>query len=507
MSENGSGTSDDSPMSALPVNWAQALLGEISEISPRFDSDNTDDNMEVTFLPMKAVEKMTGRFDGSATRRLGEVRKGYTFFKNGDLLFAKITPCMENGKVVVVESLRNGIGFGSTEFHVIRLHESLPRKFFFFFLIREDLRKDAQRSMTGTAGQLRVPPSYMQQIRVPLPPIAEQYRIVSRIEELFTKLDAGVRSLETVEAQLKRYRQSVLKSAFEGKLTEEWRRTHRDELEPASKLLERIKDERRKNVMGRYKEYPRIDTTSLPELPKGWIWTRMGEVIRIIDYRGRTPPFSSEGIPHLRSSNIRQGRILWDNLEYVSEETYSEYMTRGLPEKGDLLFTTEAPLGEVAFVPDQRFSVAQRMMILRPLKDVLDPKFLLYQIMSDRFQARLRGRGTGTTVTGVSSRNFRPLELAICSIAEQRKVAEDVDRHLSVIDNVESVIPINLRHAENLRRSILRRAFEGKLTRQDPSDEPASVLLERIRSSKMQGVCYQETKRKSRNDPKQPRLM
>lgn len=119
---------------------------------------------------MKCVKELTGRIDLSNTRKLSTVKKGYTPFIESDVLFAKITPCMENGKVAIAHNLKNGIGFGSTEFHVIRPQESLLRKLLFFFLIREDLRKDAQRNMTGSAGQLRVPVSYMQQLPIPPSP-------------------------------------------------------------------------------------------------------------------------------------------------------------------------------------------------------------------------------------------------------------------------------------------------------------------------------------------------
>ena len=167
------------------------------------------------------------------------------------------------------------------------------------------------------------------------------------------------------------------------------------------------------------------------ELPKGWVLTTVKETIKIIDYRGRTPPYSENGVPHLRSSNIRNRKIVWENLRYVSEETYQAYMTRGLPEKGDVLFTTEAPLGEVALAPEQRFSLAQRMMILRPIKDLLLSKFLLYQIENEDFQRKLSKSGTGTTVTGVSSRNFQPTPIILAPLNEQNRIVEKIEELFS----------------------------------------------------------------------------
>lgn len=487
---------DNNTLLELPRGWAWTKIGEIAEINPGLKDNNVSDNIGVSFLPMSAVDEQTGGFNSSIIRKYGEVKKGYTAFKNGDILFAKITPCMENGKITIVSNLKNGIGFGSTEFHIIRLiDEEMAKKLFFFYVLQENFRQDARKHMKGTAGQLRVPADYIRHAIFPLPPLSEQHRLVAKIEELFTKLDAGVEALKKVKAQLKRYRQSVLKHAFEGKLTEEWREAHKGEMEPASVLIERIKKERKKKAKRNYKELPPLDTSDLPELPKGWVWTRIGEIIHIIDYRGRTPPFSLEGIPHLRSSNIKNGKIMWDGLKYISETTYQKYMTRGLPQKGDLLLTTEAPLGDVALTPDQKFSLAQRIMMLRPLRGSLKPKYLFYQIMSERFQGRLKGKGTGTTVTGISSRNFRPLELIVPTLLEQDKIVEEIERRLSMADGVEKIVDESLKRSERLRQSILKTAFEGKLVPQDSSDEPAEKLLERIKAEKAKHVFKKKSKR------------
>jgi type I restriction enzyme S subunit len=211
----------------------------------------------------------------------------------------------------------------------------------------------------------------------------------------------------------------------------------------------------------------------------------MEQAIEIIDYRGRTPPYSDEGIPHLRSFNVKQGKITWDGITHVTETTYQEYMTRGLPESGDLLFTTEAPLGEVALAPtDTRFSMAQRLLLLRPLARLLDSKYLMYQLMASDFQASLSFRQTGSTVTGVSSRNLKPLPIRIPPLSEQRAIAEEVEQQLSVIAAADDYFAASLKRAGRLRQSILKEAFSGRLVPQDPTDEPASVLLERIKQER-----------------------
>jgi type I restriction enzyme S subunit len=234
---------DTSDLPEIPDGWVWTRVGEIGIVNPKFNAQLTPNDMDVTFLPMKCVEELTGHINLSLLKKVSEVKKGYTSFINGDILFAKITPCMENGKVAIADGLRNGIGFGSTEFHVIRLNERISRKLIFYFLIRSELRKDAQRNMKGTAGQLRVPQNYIIELIVPLPSYSEQHQIVEEIERRFSIVDEVEKIMEQSLKQAERLRMSILKRAFEGKLVPQ-----DPDDEPAEKLLERIKKEKRKNL-------------------------------------------------------------------------------------------------------------------------------------------------------------------------------------------------------------------------------------------------------------------
>lgn len=232
---------DKSDLPALPDGWVWTSLGELAALNPKF-MDDIPDELEVSFIPMKCVEELTGQVDLSLTKLYSEVKKGYTAFRNGDVLFAKITPCMENGKVSIVNNLKNGIGFGSTEFHVIRLNSGqMPNRFVFFFLVRESFRRDARMHMTGSAGQLRVPKIYLEEAPIPLPPLAEQHKIVEEIDRCFSVADAIEKDVGQSLKQAERLRQSILKRTFEGKLVPQ---DPTDE--PAEELLKRIRAERAK---------------------------------------------------------------------------------------------------------------------------------------------------------------------------------------------------------------------------------------------------------------------
>ena len=252
---------------ALPAGWVEASLWQVCLLNPRSFTDTIGYDCPISFIPMAAVEAKTGQIDLSRVRPYGEVRKGYTPFSEGDVLFAKITPCMENGKVAVVRGLTNGSGCGSTEFHVLRPPRWMSGDFLNYFLLQDEFRKEAQRNMAGTAGQLRVPASFLNESQIPLAPLAEQHRIVGEIETQFTRLDASVAALRRARANLKRYRASVLKAACEGRLVPieaDLARSEDRDYEPAGVLLERILSERRarwesqEKRRGNYKETLRL---------------------------------------------------------------------------------------------------------------------------------------------------------------------------------------------------------------------------------------------------------
>ncbi|MBI5605716.1 MAG: restriction endonuclease subunit S [Deltaproteobacteria bacterium] len=170
------------------MNWTMFPMPEVVDINPRRpQSIKLIDDDPITFVPMMAVSEKNAVIEAAEVRPYGEVKKGFTYFENKDVLFAKITPCMENGKSALAFGLKNNIGFGSTEFHVLRANQNvLDPRFLHYFIRRQTFRKEAKLRMRGAAGQQRVPQDFFEDVLIPLPCISEQRRIVEILDQADT---------------------------------------------------------------------------------------------------------------------------------------------------------------------------------------------------------------------------------------------------------------------------------------------------------------------------------
>ncbi len=437
------------------------------------------------------------------------MKKGYTPFREGDVLFAKITPCMENGKMAVVPPLKNGLGFGSTEFHVLRPYCKISAQYIYFFVSSESFRRDAEHNMTGAVGQRRVRTSYLADQSVPLAPAREQLRIVAKIEELFSELDKGIESLKTARARLNVYRQAVLKHAFEGKLTAQWREENQDKLEMPERLLDRIKQERKARYEQQLKEWKAAgekgskhkapkslplltaeELAEMPELPEGWSWTRFG----LLDIELKRGPFGSSITKSMFVPSgfkvYEQGNAIYRDVSrgsyFINGEKYEELSGfTVLP--GDFIVSCAGTVGRIFELPENVMAgvINQALMRVRINDTILRKSFFAKLFDSAFFQRKILSDAKGTAMVnlaGIKELNLVPV--AICSMSEQKEIDESLDARLSEVDQCERTIATSLQQAEALRQSILKRAFSGQLVPQNPHNETASVLLGRIRAER-----------------------
>lgn len=343
--------------------------------------------------------------------------------------------------------------------------------------------------------------------KILLPPLAMQNAILSKTEEIFSDLDNGIANFKKAQEQLKIYRQAVLKKAFEGELTKEWREKQSN-LPTAEELLKQIKEERTKwldaEISNGNSEAKRIKAKlkklnikiSNTDLPQNWCWsTFINACLFVIDCHNKTAPYENEGIFLVRTTNIREGKLdLVNKIKFVSEKTYKYWSRRAYPQPGDIIFTREAPMGEAAIIPKQtKICLGQRTMLLRTTPNLLDNKYLFYNILSEVFQQRMHKNAIGTGVKHLRVGDVENLTFPICSKAEQTQIVQELESRLSVCDKMEQSISESLEKAKALRQSILKKAFEGKLLSQAEIEqckqaadyEPASELLKKIKAEKL----------------------
>ncbi|MFZ1501232.1 MAG: restriction endonuclease subunit S [Giesbergeria sp.] len=312
------------------VGTKMVPLSEAVEINPKLDRSLLADDLDVSFVPMASVEALTGAIDVSTIRKYAEVKKGYTHFRDGDILFAKVTPCMENGKMAIARKLVNGVGFGSTEFHVLRPRAGVDARYIYNFVSSQTFRKEASGHMTGAVGLRRVPSAYLEEQLIPLPSIEQQCEIVAELEKQFSRLDEAVANLQRVKANLKRYKASVLKAAVEGRLVETEATLARREgrtYETGEQLLQRILEERRMKWVGHGKWKAPASPTADTTLPEGWMWASVDQLADVgtgaTPKRDKSAYWNDGDVPWVTSSVVN-GDFVDEASEFVTKLALAE---------------------------------------------------------------------------------------------------------------------------------------------------------------------------------------
>ena len=402
-------------------------------------------------------------------------------------------------------------------------HQGIELNYLFLLLMREKKRLVEQ----GQGGaQPNISQTILKAHEVPIAPSKEQQRIASRIDELFSRIDEGERALERVQKLVERYRQSVLKAAVTGELTREWREKNAGKIESGEAMLSRILDARsaawekaeldKMNAKGvkptndmwkqKYKGPTAPDGEDLRELPEGWVWATpvqlqapvsnaltigpFGSNLKVSDYR-------SSGVPLIFVRNIRSQQFSDESNKNVSSAKAAElssHVARG----GDVLITKMGdPPGDACIypehLPDAVITADCIKWTLHPLVQSKD--YIVAFINSSVGRAQFERITKGVAQQKVSLDRFRQIVIALPGPEEQRELAERLEIELERLRSVDLSIAVELKRATAARQSILRMAFSGRLVVQDPFDEPACALLERIAAKRSDGASTATSRR------------
>jgi type I restriction enzyme S subunit len=374
----------------------------------------------------------------------------------------------------------------------------------FVYYYFKSAKQLAESKATGTTFK-EISGTAFSKLSIPLPPTNEQHRIVAKIEELFSELDKGIENLKTAREQLKVYRQALLKHAFEGKLTAQWREQNRDKLETAAALLARIQTEREQRYQQQFQQWqttggskPKApkhlpplaaeELAELPELPEGWFGARLGWMTCSVEY-GTSAKSSESGVCSvLRMGNIQNGKFDWSDLVYTDDEAEIE---KYLLHYGDVLFNrTNSPelVGKSAIFKSKQPAIFAGYLIrVNQIPSIVDSQYVNYFLNSHI----AKQHGSTVKTDGVNQSNINGVKLVnypfpFCSLEEQKMIVEILDARISEVDQLEQTLATSLQQAEALRQSILKKAFSGQLVAQDANDEPAAALLARIKSEREQ---------------------
>ncbi|WP_411847432.1 restriction endonuclease subunit S [Roseibacillus persicicus] len=339
---------------------------------------------------------------------------------------------------------------------------ALPK--FVTFALNEPKVAKFLREGSGSTAQ---PHLYLRDLRktpIPLPPLPEQRRIVARIEEIFSRLDAGVAALHHAKAQLQRYRQSVLAAAVTGQLTQAWREQNPD-TEPVSELLASVLAEREEVWAGRGKYKPPVEVEGdLENLPSGWEWTTLAHLANhIADGTHKTPTYVEDGVAFLSAKDVNGFKLSFDTCRYIPREEHEQLIKRCFPKPGNVLVTKSGTIGRIAVVKTNReFSLFESVANV-PVLGQICSEFVAYAAQVGIAGAFGTKNKKGVAVRHLHLEDLRRLPIPLPSLAEQNQIVAEAEARTTAIDHLEAELDRQITHATRLRQSTLSSAFSGKL--------------------------------------------
>lgn len=428
-------TEDEKPFE-IPEGWMWCRLGTVVAMNPK--NDITDD-LDVAFVPMACVSDGYGNSHTFEVRKWREIKKGFTHFADGDIGIAKITPCFQNRKSAIFKELKNGCGAGTTELSIIRtIGKTMCAEYLLWFAKSDYFISNGVKSFTGTAGQQRIHKDYLSTCLFPLPPLAEQKRIVAKIEELLPLIDRYEQAWTKLEDFNKRFpvdmQKSILQMAIQGKLVEQ-----RPEEGTGEELYQQIQAEKQRLIkegkLKKEKPLPEITEDEVPfEIPENWKWVRLSSIG--VTQTGNTPPkahpeYIGSHVPFITPGDILNGNICYNNQSLSFE---GMAVARVCSAGAVLQVCIGGSIGKAA-ISDREVAFNQQINAVMPI--LVESNYIYAIMTSAYFTTLMKEKASGTATPIINRGLWDSLLIPIPPLAEQKRIVAKLEELLPLCERLK----------------------------------------------------------------------
>lgn len=419
----------------IPNEWRSFRIKDVAQLSPGFSSKAPSLTELCTVVPMEAVSEK-GQMDTSTVEEYDLISKGLPNFEIGDAIFAKITPCMENGKGAYVNNLPTRYAFGSTEFHILRPGFKVDGRFLYYCTYNPVYREYAEVNMTGAAGQKRVSSRFLNYTRIFLPTVPEQRRIAAYLDKTCAAIDTAIekkqRQLETLDA----LRKSIIHKAVTRGLD--------NSVELKDSGVEWI-----------------------GKIPTKWKLIAIKRIVstKITDGPHETPELSDEGIQFISAEAIKNNQIDFDlRRGFISLELHQQFSCKCKPQKRDIfIIKSGATTGNVAYVDvDFEFSIWSPLALVRCADHIALYKFIYYVLLTDVFRKQVELSWSFGTQQNIGMRVIERIKVPIPPVDEQKKIAAFLDDETFKISEIRANIEMQISTLTAYRKSLIHECVTGK---------------------------------------------
>lgn len=447
-------------------NWQTKKLGEVCEVFADGDWIEKKDQSTSGIRLIQTGNIGNGYFldRGKKARYISEdtfERLRCTEVLPGDCLLSRLPDPVGRASLIPDTGQKMITAVDCT---IMRFKKDALPKWFIYYSLSPDYQNEINKEVTGATRQ-RISRSNLGNIKIPVPPLPEQKRLVKVLDEVFEKTTKAKQNAEKNLQNARELFQSVLSQAVIGELTKEWRGEQGEEKTKSDTDLKGI----HLRIKGRGKKASRSEETTghgtiTKALPKEWQFTSIESLFNLIDYRGKNPPRTKNGRRLITAKNIKMGYLSDEPITFVSEETYRKWMVRGFPKPDDIFFVTEGhTMGFVALnTRNDDFALAQRTITLQPIVS-FNTKYFFYFMMSFYFQSLVKLNATGAAAVGMKASKFRSLPLPFPSFAEQQRIVAKLDALSAETKKLEAIYQQKLADLDELKKSVLEKALSGDL--------------------------------------------